>query len=126
MLIDGRIECGSLGVADHLGPDVDHRTSTPLHLCQYTFHMEQDVVRVRGIGQAERTAPSRAMDACGVQEMRIDFGRGQVHLSAEQRAGIAAWRFDRSVAADKVDILLGGACRTARVCASQSSINVHT
>lgn len=55
-----------------------------------------------------------ATDTCATPELKIEFGKGQVHISAEQITRIKAWRFEWPMAVDKVDVLLRGARRTAR------------
>lgn len=77
--------------------------------------MKSDMERVGIASQARPVALAKVPDAGTVRELQIDFRRGQVQISAEQLVRIQAWRVDWPMAADKVDVLLGGAWRTARV-----------
>jgi hypothetical protein len=54
---------------------------------------------------------SKALDLT----IQITFADGQVKLTAEQESRIKAWRSRWSAAPGKLDVLLSGACHTARV-----------
>ena len=86
---------------------------TNLHLCKYTLCMKTRVVGVIVVNPIGDSAVEMAVQQTGLT-LEISFAIGQVWLTAEQQSCVKAWRRGWRSLPGKVDVILGGACHTAR------------